>query len=271
MRGLKNYLILSGLILLAIYLFFTTNNQELPTLLVPLDNTNLVKNNNSAIEGIDDNGSLLAVKSNDILDARKRSILQHHYKIDQYYDYMCEYHAAASYISVDISYPQVKLLNAKEIENKINSKLKDLSFQNTIKESTTYEIISVVKYFQDNLLSVVFKGKSMHCDDRHPYTWYSTVNFNLENAHQYKIDDIFNKVTLSHLRLKIKEYFLQNYPNDIENLNLDQLDLLDDFTLNEQVITVYFDMYQLGAGYFDSIKVSIPLSQLDINKDVSNE
>lgn len=244
---------------LAIYTFYTYKNEESSAVELPL--YPIFPEDNDTIESNEsDSNKLAMLAEEDSYD--KNIILQTNYSIDEYYDPECPYHAAASYISVDISYPQVQLLSSEKIAKKINSKLKEMSQQEKIQSSTTYKITSKVIYFQNNLLSVVYKGSAMHCEDRHPYTWYSTANFNLKNGHQYTINDILNTTAISMLRLKIQEHFLKRYPHKFKDMDFNETDLLDNFTLNDKNITVYFDMDQIGAAYLDSMSATIPYSQL---------
>jgi hypothetical protein len=246
-------------IIYALLLFFVTGavyniynspkNEKIPLELLPSDT-----NSSQIIEESDDE------------EFAKDIVLQNHFSVDEYYDPKCPYRSAASYISVDIEYPQVILQSSEKTAKAVNTVLKKLSLQDKIDESTTYKITSEVTYFQNNLLSVVYKGSLMHCEDRHPYTWYSTANFNLKNGHRYKIDDIFNANAISLLHLKVKEYFYRKYPNKSKSMDFNTTDLLDDFTLNDENITIYFDMYQIGAGYLDVMSATIPFSSLDTNK-----
>jgi hypothetical protein len=247
---------------LILYTFYSYKNEKLPAVKSYLDP--ISSENNDIIESNDSNSYKLSTLE-EIDSYDNDIILQTHYSIDEYYDPRCPYHAAASYISVDISYPQIQLQSSGVVAKKINKKLKEMSHQEKIESSTSYKITSEVTYFQNNLLSVVYKGSSMHCEDRHPYTWYSTANFNLKNGKEYKLTDVLNKHTISMLRLKIKEYFRQKYPHERKNMDFNQTDLFDDFTLNDKNITIYFDMYQIGAGYLDVMSASIPFSQLSGN------
>lgn len=93
-----------------------------------------------------------------------------HYSVEEYYERSCPLHAAASYIHVDIAYPQIHLTNNKRVQYIINHKLKELSLIDKLEDRTTYEITAKVTYFKKDFVSIVFQGDLMNCDDTHNYT-----------------------------------------------------------------------------------------------------
>lgn len=194
-----------------------------------------------------------------------------HYSVEEYYDRTCPLHAAASYIHVDIAYPQIHLANNKKVQNIINHKLKELSLIDKLEGRTTYEITAKVAYFKKNFVSIVFKGDLMNCDDSHNYTWFDTLNFNTKNGNQYKLEELFNKTTLSTLHIKIKEYLKTQFPHtDIKDFSLDDPKLFKNFTFSDDAVTIYFSMYQIGAAAYGSMQVVIPFSDLSVKPADTN-
>lgn len=242
--------ILSFITLTGLYYYETTQQQELPVSEL-LDDTY-----------IDENDPL-----NDYPEAEysQNYFTDVHYSIDEYYDRTCHKQAAASYIHVNITYPQIHLTDNEKVANLINTKLKKFSFINKLESRTTYDINATVLYFKKNFVSILFEGNLMNCDDSHNYTWFDTLNVDIKDGHQYKLEELFDKKALLQLHREIKKHLKAKFPNtDIKDFSLDEADLLKNFTISDDATTIYFSMYQIGAASYGSMKITIPFKDLPV-------
>lgn len=242
--------ILSFITFTGLYYYETTQQQELP-----------------ASELFDDT----YIDENDPLnDYPEAEYLQNyftdvHYSIDEYYDRTCPKQAAASYIHVNIAYPQIHLTDNEKVANLINTKLKKLSFIDKLESRTTYDINATVLYFKKNFVSILFEGNLMNCDDSHNYTWFDTLNVDIKDGHQYKLEELFDKKTLLQLHREIKKHLKVKFPNtNIKDFSLDEADLLKNFTISDDAITIYFSMYQIGAASYGSMQITVPFKDLPV-------
>ncbi len=247
------FLVLSFITLAFLY-YYETNNQQEPQI-----SEKLLPSNDTYI---DENDPL-----NDYPEAEysKNYFTNVHYSIDEYYDRTCPEQAAASYIHVNITYPQIHLTGNEKVANLINAKFNKLSLIDKLESRTTYDINATVVYFKKNFVSILFEGNQMNCDDSHNYTWFDTLNVNIKNGHQYKLEELFDTKTLSQLHRKIEEHLRAKFPNtDIKDFSLDKEDLFKNFTISDESVTIYFSMYQIGAASYGSMKITLPLKDLAV-------
>jgi hypothetical protein len=104
--------------------------------------------------------------------------------------------ALYSYHNISIEYPQLVGLTDKELESKINERIKTAAIQNISgkkKDKVVYQNITFdVKLLSANLLSVAFKGARCENQMEFPTEIFYTLNISLIDGDLVRLKDHYN-------------------------------------------------------------------------------
>ena len=198
----------------------------------------------------------------DTFGLEPNEVIDHSYHIEKHLDPGCSPGSASSYISADISFPQICIEKLSEAaEGQINTVLRQMAGLKKIPTATTVTVDYKVKKYQD-FLSVVFHHTHMPCQASHPIDWYAAATFDLESGKEFQAEDIFQGAYKNVFYTKVVDYLEMAYPKNFRDLYVDPDDFLQNFTFDDEHIYIYFDMYQIGSAAFGSTVVAIPLVEL---------
>ena len=136
-----------------------------------------------------------------------RAVVKHHYIIDKHFDENCAQGLGTSYISVNISYPQLTAVKNKKVQKHINKILRQISTQDTIKPLTSYEVNYEIEHLDANILSIIFTFREFQCNASHPTIYYKNLMYNLIEGREYKPSEIVQGEYFELFRQKLQEYY----------------------------------------------------------------
>ncbi|MDS0526906.1 WG repeat-containing protein [Clostridium sp. SHJSY1] len=186
-----------------------------------------------------------------------------------------------------IYYPEVNEASNKKVENKINIKLKEMSYfkpnnsDGTISNTDikTEDVLEynyygdfTVNFFKNSLLVIDISGYYYFFHAAHGMPYRKTPNIDLATGEFYELGDLFiggvnwvgeiNKIIDN--MIKTDKQYDYVFPDTFKSIKADQ-----DFYVDENNIYIYFPPYEIGPYAAGFVTFTIPFNEVDniINKE----
>ncbi len=177
-----------------------------------------------------------------------------------------------------VVYPEFINLPNKNIESKINSTIKELFIkgnETSHKENGLYRITKDFSEFtikiNKNIVSITQKGITYGIGAVHPHPERRFFNIDLTTGKVYVLSDMFKDKKLYHDSLS-KIIANNNKEFDLKYLDLIEMYITDDFTLDEEYLKIVFKPYSgLLAGnkyLIFSIPYILVIDQIDTKSEL---
>jgi len=166
---------------------------------------------------------------------------------------------------ISIEYPQFTGNNEIELD-KLNNMIKNYALSILDKydnaEDFSLDIVSEVKYCDDNFVSIVFSGYSYIIDYPYPNNEFYTINIDISKMKELKLSDF----------VSVNKNFAELLKSDMFNVvNLEQVELLNEYTI-EQLLECLNDA-DIGSSmskafsYYTDSKIGISITVLHVLGD----
>jgi len=176
---------------------------------------------------------------------------------------------------MDVSYPEVKGLEDRQLQSRINKMLYEKAFEHSPdnkridenkvdKEEWNFESKYQVTYNQDGLISIRYDTTFYVIGTVHPTSGINSITFSIEDGTICQLPYLFKK-TPSY-RGKIDDYIIRYLSEREEEIPLCSpftgIDEGQGFYLTEKGTAIYFQEYEYTPYAYGSLVIVIPYSQL---------
>jgi len=159
-------------------------------------------------------------------------------------------------VSLEITHPQIKGLENKELENKINETIKDefLGVQSLLAAETnvvdeSFEIISKTP----DILSIKYNYVTSN-DNIKKYEHFETININMKNGESIEIQNLFKSEESVEKVQSIVEDIIKNQNLNIEN-PIGNEDIYEEIYFKDENMIIY-------DRNNDSSEIAVPLNEI---------